>query len=346
MDAGRHTASDLHAIKRSKVNIAAIPELDGDAIDVVVRHALTNAVRDPSYRPGMWWPFLSAVLTLRSISGAFSDSVRRSKVLEDAIQWRMWACVSTTVAMRLWLRLPHDLRAMGRNHPLIMSTLGGISPDTRRFAVFAFNSKHWDLLGWALVRGHAKIQSSVKHRLKRVKIPGDMPDCGDETFRNFERLEHVEIDGAFEIGRQTFGGCRSLKTLKLGEGLRYIHLMAFHGCPSLRKVHLPSTTRMVGAFSFCKCTQLTEVVLNDGLESILAGAFGDGNRIKRLVIPATVRKLGEGILEQRADIIMLGRPTKVDANAFHPDSAVTFLHSGEQRSMRWGDVRWRNGGRV
>jgi hypothetical protein len=84
--------------------------------------------------------------------------------------------------------------------------------------------------------------------------------------------------------------------------------------------------------------QLTEVVLNEGLESILAGAFGGGNRIQRLVIPATmVDQLGEGILEQRADIVMLGRPTRIHAHAFHPDSTVTFLHGREMQTMRWRD---------
>jgi hypothetical protein len=113
--------------------------------------------------------------------------------------------------------------------------------------------------------------------------------------------------------------------------------LAFNACASLRKVHLPSTTRMVGAHSFGRCAQLTEVVLNEGLESILAGAFGGGNRIQRFVIPATVDQLGEGILAQRADIVMLSRPTRIHAHAFHPDSTVTFLHGREMQTMRWRD---------
>jgi hypothetical protein len=239
--------------------------------------------------------------------------------------------------MRLLLRLPHDLRAIARTHPLIISTLGEFVPNTRRFAVFAFNNKYWDLLGWALAHDHARIRLYVKHRLKRVKIPRGVAICDHEAFLNFEKLEHVEIGGVESIGRQTFSGCHALKTLKLGEGLIYIHVLAFSACASLRKVHLPSTTRMVGAYSFDRCAELAEVVLNEGLKSILARAFGRGNRIQRLVIPSTVDELGEGILQQRADIVMLGRPSEMHAHAFHPDSTVTFIHGREMQTMRWRD---------
>jgi hypothetical protein len=316
---------------------AAIPELDGDAIDVVVRHALTDVVAKPSSRAGGWPPFLGVALAIRSVSKAFSDSVCRSNVLKAAIRRRLWACLGASEAMRLLLALPHDLRAVARTHPLIISTLGGFVPNTRRFAVFAFNNRYWDLLGWALARDHAVIRLCVKHRLKRVKIPRGVADCDHEAFMNFEKLEHVEIGGVESIGRAAFRGCHALKTLKLGEGLVHINLLAFSACASLCEVQLPSTTRMVGAYSFGGCAQLTEVVLNEGLESILTGAFGRGNRIQRLVIPATVDQLGEGILRQRADIVMLGRPTRVHAHAFHPDSTVSFPHGREVQTMRWRD---------
>jgi hypothetical protein len=156
---------------------AAIPELDGDTIDVVVRHAMANVVAEPSSRAGGWPPFLGAALALRSTSRAFSDSVRRSNVVKNAIRRRLWACLGATEAMRLLLTLPHDLRAIARTHPLIISTLGGFVPNTRRFAVFAFNNKYWDLLGWALAHNHAAIRLYAKHRLKRVKIPRGAADC-------------------------------------------------------------------------------------------------------------------------------------------------------------------------
>jgi hypothetical protein len=96
---------------------------------------------------------------------------------------------------------------------------------------------------------------------------------------------------------------------------------------------VPACARCI--YSFGRCAQLTEVSLNEGLESILAGAFGG----QRLVIPATVDQLGEGILEQRADIVMLGRPSRIHAHAFHPDpdSTVSFLHGREMQTMRWRD---------
>jgi hypothetical protein len=87
--------------------------------------------------------------------------------------------------------------------------------------------------------------------------------------------ERVEIDGKVyavtHIDSNTFGGCTSLRSLTIPEGVIEIDDEAFMGCSSLVSITLPSTLEELGGLSFVGCSSLTSLtVLSKKLKASLS----------------------------------------------------------------------------
>jgi uncharacterized protein YceK len=87
--------------------------------------------------------------------------------------------------------------------------------------------------------------------------------------------ERVEIDGKVyavtHIAGGTFGGCTSLRSLTIPEGVVYIGLEAFMECSSLVSITLPSSLEELGGLSFVGCSSLTSLtVLSKKLKASLS----------------------------------------------------------------------------
>lgn len=87
--------------------------------------------------------------------------------------------------------------------------------------------------------------------------------------------ERVEIDGKVyavtHIDSNTFGGCTSLRSLTIPEGVIEIDDGAFMGCSSLVSITLPSTLEELGGLSFVGCSSLTSLtVLSKKLKASLS----------------------------------------------------------------------------
>lgn len=102
-------------------------------------------------------------------------------------------------------------------------------------------------------------------------------DSGFDTWNNMTSyvvLERVEIDGKVyavtHIDNNTFGGCTSLRSITIPEGVVYIGSEAFIECSSLVSITLPSSLEKLGWFSFVGCSSLTSLtVLSKKLKAFL-----------------------------------------------------------------------------
>ena len=78
-------------------------------------------------------------------------------------------------------------------------------------------------------------------------------------------LERVEIDGKMyavtHLGDNIFGGCTSLRSLTIPEGVVNIGLEAFMECSSLVSITLPSSLEKLGGLSFVGCSSLTSLTV-------------------------------------------------------------------------------------
>ena len=139
-------------------------------------------------------------------------------------------------------------------------------------------------------------------KLKYVIIPNSVTRIGGYVFRECEALLWAYLPDSIKTMRWfkasggadsvvTFGGCKSLKKVRLPNEIKKLHSMDFIGCESLEEVLLPKTLISIGHAVFSGCSSLSSITLPEGLETLGYEAFGNCDSLKELVIPRSVKKI-------------------------------------------------------
>lgn len=125
--------------------------------------------------------------------------------------------------------------------------------------------------------------------LQSVNLPRNMTKLGTYTF-------DLDDNSSLVNGYSTFFGCKSLKTIEIPDGVKYIGECTFMGCTSLTSIKLPASVKKIGKHAFANCTSLQEIVLPDGLEEIGEFAFNGCSSLKKINIPSGVKpeSIGRG----------------------------------------------------
>ena len=154
--------------------------------------------------------------------------------------------------------------------------------------------------------------SEYKDQIKKVVIEEGIKNIDYRAFEDYQNLEEVVLpstlmyindlafadssikeislpDGIREIGSSAFLECRSLEYINFPESLSEISSGAFTNS-GLKEITLYGTTRFyIGAFEGCK--NLEKVTFKDGVEIITQLSFCDCEKLKSVVIPASVKKI-------------------------------------------------------
>ncbi len=104
-----------------------------------------------------------------------------------------------------------------------------------------------------------------------------------------------ELDRTYSIRKGTkivcdeaFGGCRSLNSLVISDGVTSIGDNAFSYCESLKSLLIPASVTSIGGGAFCGCRSLSSLVIPDSVTSIGDSAFSYCESLRSLVIPNSV----------------------------------------------------------
>ena len=136
---------------------------------------------------------------------------------------------------------------------------------------------------------------------------------GESVFRDCDSLVSVELPGTLtKLGSFAFKDCTSLEKIVFPETLEVIPEGAFEGCTSLKEIVIPPTVKIIESGAFKGCTSLEkvtfevegEIVIDEtsgeeldilylGLEEIGEGAFKDCPKLTEIIIPSTVKVIGE-----------------------------------------------------
>jgi len=104
-----------------------------------------------------------------------------------------------------------------------------------------------------------------------------------------DAVEFEVQDGYTRIGHAAFSYCRSLKTIKLPNSIKFIDRAAFFNCLSLQKIDLPSSLTALGDVVFYNCTSLQKVNLPPSLITLGKDVFGYCSSLKEINGPPSLK---------------------------------------------------------
>ena len=162
---------------------------------------------------------------------------------------------------------------------------------------------------------------------------------GCNAFSDCIGLTSIDIPkSVIEIDEAAFNGCTGLTSVVIPEGVTSVGLAAFLGCTGLTSVVIPASVTNIDMYSFAGCTSLTkiEVSSDNKTYSSLGGVLYTKDKSELLafpsvgksyVIPAGVRRIGDGAFRGCADLTSLVVPagvTSIGGFAFD-DSGLTSI---------------------
>ena len=101
------------------------------------------------------------------------------------------------------------------------------------------------------------------------------------------------IDGYIvtSIGRRTFIGCTSLKSINIPDSVTNIDDSAFYGCTSLTSINIPDSVTYIGDYAFEDCTSLTSINIPDSVTGIGGWAFYGCSSLTSVIIGNSVTSM-------------------------------------------------------
>lgn len=197
-----------------------------------------------------------------------------------------------------------------------------VSGQTLYFTVIGVDSvkvvspaMNWD--GFSSPAGRVVIPSEVDHEGVTYRVLA----IDRMAFQNCLSLSSVEIPGSVvSVGQRAFFGDTALTKVLLGEGVRQIDMMAFSACTHLDTIELPSSLMRIAMSAFDNTAYFNNmdhwvdsVMLTlchwvikvgnravdtlhvpEGIEGIANNAFLFCRYVEKVVLPTTLRVIGDG----------------------------------------------------
>ena len=138
--------------------------------------------------------------------------------------------------------------------------------------------------------------------LHNIEFPDSLLYIGDGAFSGCFNLENIELQYThlIQIGYEAFLGCDSLKTIALPRTVKYIKDGALCNCDSLNAVVFLGKELKKIPDSFCSnCICLSLVSFEyTHIEEIGCGAFSNCTSLKKVHLPATLKKIRKYAFEE------------------------------------------------
>lgn len=197
---------------------------------------------------------------------------------------------------------------------------------TRDAAIVDYNGSDTEVVVPAELDGYpvtaigknAFFGSFSAEKLLKVTLPDSVTAIEEAAFYEQTELKEFKIpSGVTYLGEKVFYECESLTSLTIPEGITVIPADLCYKCTALRSVTLPSGVTNIGecAFEYCSLksitlpeglvqiekfafyeNELTEVTFPSTLTTLGESAFGSNDSMVKMVIPETVKKIGDGAI--------------------------------------------------
>lgn len=129
-------------------------------------------------------------------------------------------------------------------------------------------------------------------RIKSITIPDTVTRLGgngDGAFGGCSSITSLVLpDGITSIGPNEFRRCVSLKSVNIPDGVTEFGECAFMGCESLKSINIPDGITEIKNHTFDGCKSLKSVTIPDGVRYLGSRAFADCTSLKSVTIPDSV----------------------------------------------------------
>lgn len=111
--------------------------------------------------------------------------------------------------------------------------------------------------------------------LRQIQLPYGLEKLG--SFEGCINLKSINIPSTVkDVGHTSFTNCKSLKKLKIPEGITPI-MPQCYGCENLENVIIPSTIKCINELTFGNCEKLDNVVIPSNVTIQGDGLFGESD---------------------------------------------------------------------
>ena len=154
--------------------------------------------------------------------------------------------------------------------------------------------------------------------LKTIKWPEGVKRISSQAFQYCSRLEKIEIpDGVVEIEERAFSHCSQLKNIKIPDSVTEIGKWAFSDCSCLKEIELPLNLHHIDkkAFDYSGIHKISlwlkdneelpietmqelgkysrEIEIKGNIDNIPPSFFAYCNYVENIILPDTVKTIGE-----------------------------------------------------
>ena len=140
-------------------------------------------------------------------------------------------------------------------------------------------------------------------------------------------VERLVLSSSFIIGHDAFGGCTSLTSVYISEGVTIIGDYAFNGCTSLTSIYIPNTVNRVGDGIFDSCTSLSSIYIPNTVNRIGEGTLWGCKSLKSINIPESVTSIEIGAFAHCTSLSSIYIPESVTSIGNWPFESCTSLSS-------------------
>ena len=115
-----------------------------------------------------------------------------------------------------------------------------------------------------------------------TKIPEGIQKIGGGSFSETGIAELTIPESVMEIDTRAFQGCKQLKIVKMGSGIKTVKDSVFSSCDELEMVMLSNKTEMIGWGAFYNCPSLKKIFIPKSVTRIENEAFNFDSKLEYL----------------------------------------------------------------
>lgn len=174
--------------------------------------------------------------------------------------------------------------------------------------------------------------------LTELVIPDGVTELGDGMLSGCTALTVCRLPkSAPVLPREMLAGCRLLAAIEIPRGVTRVETHCFRDCELLTEIELPATVTGMGreVFMGCKalakvtacddyrcggaidpfagCPELRTFVVSEGVTSLVEGSFNHMETVTELVLPASLREIGDGAISDCPALLTLRLPQGLES---------------------------------